>query len=99
MVSNSSSLQCDGNVDQGIYHWIGYPYFSFVNYDCYFGSIDTTTHSITQYCMIIAIHQNPTGNALEVALSYASAIGGGRSGIIETSFKFSISLSSGAAAL
>ena len=36
---------------------------------------------------LVAIHQNPTGNALEVALSYASAIGGGRSGIIETSFK------------
>ena len=36
---------------------------------------------------LVAINQNPTGNALEVALSYASAIGGGRSGIIETSFK------------
>ena len=36
---------------------------------------------------LVAIHQNPTGNALEVARSYASAIGGGRSGIIETSFK------------
>jgi ketol-acid reductoisomerase len=29
----------------------------------------------------------PPANALEIALSYASAIGGGRSGIIETSFK------------
>lgn len=36
---------------------------------------------------LVAIHQNPTGNALEVALSYASAIGGGRSGVIETTFK------------
>ena len=31
--------------------------------------------------------QNPSGNALEIALSYASAIGGGRAGIIETTFK------------
>ena len=36
---------------------------------------------------LVAVHQNPTGNALEVALSYASAIGGGRSGVIETTFK------------
>ncbi|WP_119679027.1 ketol-acid reductoisomerase [Indioceanicola profundi] len=36
---------------------------------------------------LVAVHQNASGNALEVALSYASAIGGGRSGIIETSFK------------
>jgi ketol-acid reductoisomerase len=36
---------------------------------------------------LVAVHQNPSGNALEIALSYASAIGGGRSGIIETSFK------------
>lgn len=36
---------------------------------------------------LVAIDQNPTGNALEVALSYASAIGGGRSGIIETTFR------------
>ena len=36
---------------------------------------------------LIAIAQNPSGNALEVALSYASAIGGGRAGIIETTFK------------
>jgi ketol-acid reductoisomerase len=36
---------------------------------------------------LVAVHQNPSGNALEVALSYASAIGGGRSGVIETSFK------------
>ncbi len=36
---------------------------------------------------LVAVHQNPTGNALEVGLSYASAIGGGRSGVIETTFK------------
>ncbi len=36
---------------------------------------------------LIAIHQNPTGNALDFGLAYASAIGGGRSGVIETSFR------------
>jgi len=36
---------------------------------------------------LVAVAQNATGNALEIALSYASAIGGGRSGIIETSFR------------
>ncbi|WP_207481605.1 ketol-acid reductoisomerase [Arenibaculum pallidiluteum] len=36
---------------------------------------------------LVAVHQNPSGNALEVALSYASAVGGGRAGIIETTFK------------
>ena len=36
---------------------------------------------------LVAIAQNVSNNALEVALSYASAIGGGRSGIIETTFK------------
>jgi ketol-acid reductoisomerase len=36
---------------------------------------------------LIAIAQDATGNAHDVALSYASAIGGGRSGIIETTFK------------
>ena len=36
---------------------------------------------------LIAIHQDATGKAKEIALSYASAIGGGRTGIIETSFK------------
>lgn len=36
---------------------------------------------------LIAVEQNPTGDAKEVALSYASAIGAGRAGIIETSFK------------
>ncbi len=36
---------------------------------------------------LVAVNQDPTGNALEVALSYASGVGGGRSGIIETTFK------------
>src|SRR3546814_15022049 len=36
---------------------------------------------------LVAVEQNPSGNAQEIALSYASAIGGGRSGIIETTFK------------
>ncbi|WP_370977764.1 ketol-acid reductoisomerase [Agaribacterium sp. ZY112] len=36
---------------------------------------------------LIAIHQDASGKAKEVALSYASGVGGGRSGIIETSFK------------
>ena len=36
---------------------------------------------------LIAIHQDASGNAHDVALSYASAIGGGRSGVIETTFK------------
>ncbi len=36
---------------------------------------------------LIAIAQDATGNAHDLGLSYASAIGGGRSGIIETSFK------------
>jgi ketol-acid reductoisomerase len=36
---------------------------------------------------LIAIAQDATGNAHDLALSYASAIGGGRSGVIETTFK------------
>jgi ketol-acid reductoisomerase len=36
---------------------------------------------------LIAVHQDASGNAHDLGLSYASAIGGGRSGIIETSFK------------
>ena len=36
---------------------------------------------------LIAIAQDASGNAKDVALSYASAIGGGRTGIIETTFK------------
>jgi len=36
---------------------------------------------------LIAIGQNPSGTTKELALSYASAIGGGRTAIIETTFK------------
>jgi len=36
---------------------------------------------------LIAVHQNASGQAKEIALSYASANGGGRAGIIETSFR------------
>ncbi len=36
---------------------------------------------------LIAVDQDATGNAHEMALSYASAIGGGRAGVIETTFK------------
>jgi ketol-acid reductoisomerase len=36
---------------------------------------------------LIAVHQDASGNAHDVALSYASAVGGGRSGVIETNFK------------
>ncbi|MGL5447526.1 MAG: ketol-acid reductoisomerase [Rhabdaerophilum sp.] len=36
---------------------------------------------------LIAIHQDASGNAHDLALSYACGVGGGRSGIIETNFK------------
>ncbi len=36
---------------------------------------------------LIAIHQDASGNAHDLGLSYASAIGGGRAGVIETSFR------------
>jgi len=36
---------------------------------------------------LIAVAQDASGNAHDVALSYASAIGGGRSGVIETTFR------------
>jgi ketol-acid reductoisomerase len=37
--------------------------------------------------MLIAIHQDASQKARDMALSYAAAIGGGKAGIIETSFK------------
>jgi ketol-acid reductoisomerase len=37
--------------------------------------------------MLIAVHQDTSGHARDLALSYAAAIGGGRAGIIETSFR------------
>ena len=36
---------------------------------------------------LIAVYQDPSGDSRDVALSYASAIGAGRAGIIETTFK------------
>ncbi len=36
---------------------------------------------------LVAVAQDYSGNAMDIALSYASAIGGGRAGIIETTFK------------
>ncbi|NBY89390.1 MAG: ketol-acid reductoisomerase, partial [Proteobacteria bacterium] len=36
---------------------------------------------------LMAVHQNGSGKARDLALSYASAIGGGKSGIIETTFR------------
>lgn len=37
--------------------------------------------------MLVAVYQDATGKAKETALAYAGAIGGGRAGIIETTFK------------
>ena len=36
---------------------------------------------------LLAVHRDASGNAAEIGLSYASAIGGGRAGILETSFR------------
>ncbi len=36
---------------------------------------------------LVAVYQDASGDTLDVALAYASAIGGGRAGIIETTFK------------
>jgi len=36
---------------------------------------------------LVAVHQDASGNAKDIALSYASAIGGGKAGIIETTFR------------
>ncbi len=36
---------------------------------------------------LVAVEQNASGNALEIGLSYSSAIGGGRAGTIETTFR------------
>ncbi|MCH8204053.1 MAG: ketol-acid reductoisomerase [Candidatus Hydrogenedentes bacterium] len=36
---------------------------------------------------LVAIHQDPSGAALKKALAYGTAIGGGRAGILETTFK------------
>src|SRR5712671_221415 len=36
---------------------------------------------------LLAVHQNPSGDTRQIGLAYASAIGGGRAGIIETNFR------------
>lgn len=36
---------------------------------------------------LVAVHQDPSGITKEIALAYATGIGGGRAGIIETTFK------------
>ena len=36
---------------------------------------------------LMAVHQDETGNARDLVLAYASGIGGGRAGVIETTFK------------
>ena len=36
---------------------------------------------------LLAVHQDASGNAHEIGLSYACAIGGGRAGVIETTFR------------
>ena len=37
--------------------------------------------------MLIAVHQDASSKARDVALSYAAAIGGARAGVIETNFR------------
>jgi ketol-acid reductoisomerase len=36
---------------------------------------------------LVAVHSDPSGDTLQIALAYAKAIGAGRAGIIETSFR------------
>jgi len=36
---------------------------------------------------LLAVHQDPAGDAKDLGLAYASAIGGGRAGVIETTFR------------
>jgi ketol-acid reductoisomerase len=36
---------------------------------------------------LVAVHTNESGKALDLALAYASGVGGGRSGVIETTFR------------
>ena len=37
--------------------------------------------------VLLAVHQDASGNCHDLALSYGSAIGGGRAGVLETTFK------------
>jgi ketol-acid reductoisomerase len=36
---------------------------------------------------LVAVHQDPTGDTLDISLAYAKGIGAGRAGIIETNFR------------
>ncbi len=36
---------------------------------------------------LLAVHQDPSGDTAQVGMAYASAIGGGRAGVIETNFR------------
>ena len=36
---------------------------------------------------LVAVHQDPSGDTLEVALAYAAGIGGARAGVLQTSFR------------
>ncbi|MDR1066528.1 MAG: ketol-acid reductoisomerase [Clostridiales bacterium] len=36
---------------------------------------------------LVAVHQNPSGDAKDVALAYAAGIGGSRAGVLETTFR------------
>ena len=50
----------------------------------------TVRHTYTQgggVPCLIAIHQDQSGRARDIALAYASAIGGGKAGIIQTNFR------------
>ncbi|MDR1537323.1 MAG: ketol-acid reductoisomerase [Clostridiales bacterium] len=37
--------------------------------------------------VLVAVHQDPSGDALDVALAYAAGIGGSRAGVLRTTFK------------
>ena len=45
-----------------------------------------TSRAAARRCLV-AVYQNPSKKARDMAISYASAIGGGKAGIIETNFK------------
>ena len=42
---------------------------------------------VGEFLVSLPLPKMQSGNALDIGLSYASAVGGGRSGIIETTFK------------
>lgn len=47
----------------------------------------TTYQNGTGIPCLVAVQQDPNGDALDLSLAYAAAIGGGRAGIIETNFR------------